>query len=270
MVNVANDRDVLDAELPAAQALPATPVPTRELVTGVPLARVLELPSLVGATVYARAELLGAVVTRASLHDLRTSVVDHHVVCVDPARLAGNWTSCHGPGPRGGGRHRPGRHPQRWRRRTRLARGLRGSRPAPSCWCAARAPSSIVTEVLGAVLDQQSSILARVDEAHQILVGIVLAGGGLEDLCERLAGFLGGATMVTTTDGRVLARAGSEADLEAALALDCFDRTGRLVTEREPVGIRDPRAPTPVGPWCGSWRGSSTTDCCRRSSSTGP
>ena len=98
----------------------------------------------------------------------------------------------------------------------------------------------VVTEVLGAVLDQQSGILARVDAAHQILVGIVLAGGGLEDLCERLAGFLGGATMVTTNDGRVLVRAGSEADLEAALTLDCFDRTGRLVTEREPVGIRDP------------------------------
>ncbi|KRF26657.1 CdaR family transcriptional regulator [Phycicoccus sp. Soil803] len=96
----------------------------------------------------------------------------------------------------------------------------------------------MVTEVLGAVLDQQSGILERVEEAHQILVGVVLAGGGLEDLCQRLAGFLGGAAMVTSSDGRVIAQAGSDADLGAALALDCFDRTGRLITEHEPVGIR--------------------------------
>src|SRR5699024_8521629 len=48
----------------------------------------------------------------------------------------------------------------------------------------------VVTQALGALLDQQSHLLERVDEAHQILVDIVLAGGGLEDLCERLAGFL--------------------------------------------------------------------------------
>jgi outer membrane assembly lipoprotein YfgL len=39
-----------------------------------------------------------------------------------------------------------------------------------------------------------------------VLVGVVLAGGGLEDLCQRLAGFLGGAAMVTSSDGRVLAQ----------------------------------------------------------------
>jgi len=102
----------------------------------------------------------------------------------------------------------------------------------------------VVTEVLGALLDQQAAILERVDEAHQILVGVVLAGGGLQDLCQRLAGFLGGATMVTTTDGRVVTSAGAEADLAAAMALDCFDRTGRLITEHEPVGTRDPRGGT--------------------------
>jgi purine catabolism regulator len=102
----------------------------------------------------------------------------------------------------------------------------------------AHSPERVVTEVLSAVLDQQTAILSRVEEAHQILVGVVLAGGGLEHLCERLAGFLGGAAMVTTSDGRVLAQAGDPDELEAALALDCFDRTGRLITEREPVGIR--------------------------------
>ena len=49
--------------------------------------------------------------------------------------------------------------------------------------------------------------------------------------------------MVTTTDGRVLASAGAHGELEHALALDCFDRTGRLLTETEPVGIRPPARP---------------------------
>ncbi|WP_082580865.1 CdaR family transcriptional regulator [Phycicoccus sp. Root563] len=255
MVNVANDPGVLDAELPAAQALAATPLPTRELVTGVPLSRVLLLPALAGARVHATADQLGTVVTRASVHDTqagsrpgsrpdsgRELSPDHHVVCLDPAKLAP------GTDVRGlvdtlvaGGAaalvvtRTGGTDGTDWRS-TGAAAGL------PVVLVRGASPELVVTEVLGALLDQQSGILARVDEAHQILVGIVLAGGGLEDLCERLAGFLGGATMVTTTDGRVLARAGSEADLEAAVALDCFDRTGRLVTEREPVGIRDPRA----------------------------
>jgi purine catabolism regulator len=49
--------------------------------------------------------------------------------------------------------------------------------------------------------------------------------------------------MVTTTDGRVIARAGSAQELERALALECFDRTGRLLTEAEPMGPR-PEGPT--------------------------
>jgi purine catabolism regulator len=49
--------------------------------------------------------------------------------------------------------------------------------------------------------------------------------------------------MVTTSDGRVLAEAGTEADLAAAHAAGCFDRTGRLLTEQEPVGVRPAQSP---------------------------
>ena len=100
------------------------------------------------------------------------------------------------------------------------------------------------TEALGALLDYQTSVLDRLEEVHQVLVQIVLAGGSVEDLCEQLVRFLDGAAIVTTTDGRVLASAGSEGELEHALALDCFDRTGRLITEKEPVGIRPQVGPT--------------------------
>ncbi|GAA4398649.1 hypothetical protein GCM10023168_04960 [Fodinibacter luteus] len=78
---------------------------------------------------------------------------------------------------------------------------------------------------------------------HRVLVRIVLAGGSVRDLCQAVAGFFGGAALVTTTDGRVLSIAGDESEVERVSALDCFDRTGRLVVEDEPVGARAPGTP---------------------------
>ncbi len=95
-------------------------------------------------------------------------------------------------------------------------------------------------QVLGAVLDHQNATLGRLDALHQALVEVVLAGGSLEDVCHRVVDFVGGAAVVTTTDGRVLATAGTEPELDWALGLDCFDRTGRLITEEEPIGPRTP------------------------------
>ncbi|WP_240977788.1 PucR family transcriptional regulator [Knoellia koreensis] len=232
MVNVANDPALRDAELPSVAPASAA----RELVAGLPLHRLLELPSL------ASAEVLGdtdVVVTRASSDDRSGMPRAHHLVCVDAAsveparsgeviaRLAEEGAAAvvlAGGAPVTATR----------RKALRAAAGATGVAVVVTDSAAA----VVVTEALGALLDQQAGILARVDEAHQILVDIVLAGGGLEDLCGRLAEFLGGATMVTSTDGRVLAEAGSGAALEAAHALDCFDRTGRLITEHERVGIR--------------------------------
>ena len=103
--------------------------------------------------------------------------------------------------------------------------------------------ATFTTEVLSAILEHQTAILRRLEDADRALVQIVLAGGSLDDLCEQVVGFLDGAAMVTTTDGRVIARAGSPGELESALSLECFDRTGRLLTEAEPMGPR-PDGPT--------------------------
>ncbi|MER7073719.1 helix-turn-helix domain-containing protein [Terrabacter sp. NPDC000476] len=102
--------------------------------------------------------------------------------------------------------------------------------------------AAFTTEVLSAILDHQTATLRRLEDADRALVQIVLAGGSLDDLCEQVVGFLDGAAMVTTTDGRVIARAGSARELAHAEGLDCFDRTGRLLTEAEPTG------PRPDGP----------------------
>lgn len=240
MVNVAKDGGLVDAELPSVGA----PAPSRDLVGGVSLEGLLTLPSLAGTELVHGADQLVRGVLRASLLGA-TPTPRHHLVCTD-AETVEAWEAA-GQDPleqsaldgaaalaiAGGSAEQV----RRWR-----ARATEVGLPlvlAPHTIRAER----IVTEVLGAVLDQQSGILERVEEAHQILVGVVLAGGGLEDLCQRLAGFLGGAAMVTSSDGRVLAQAGSDADLGAALALDCFDRTGRLITEHEPVGIRPSHGP---------------------------
>ena len=93
------------------------------------------------------------------------------------------------------------------------------------------------------IVEQQAALLEREDEVHRVLVRIVLAGGALAELSDAVAGFFQGAAVVATTDGRVLAMAGAEAEVERTRALDCFDRTGRLVVESEPVGPRDPDSP---------------------------
>jgi PucR family transcriptional regulator, purine catabolism regulatory protein len=89
------------------------------------------------------------------------------------------------------------------------------------------------------VVERQAALLEREDEVHRVLVRVVLAGGSLLELCTAVAGFFGGAAVVTTTDGRVLAMAGDDEEVERVRALGCFDRTGRLLVESEPVGARD-------------------------------
>ncbi|KGN36407.1 PucR family transcriptional regulator [Knoellia subterranea] len=92
------------------------------------------------------------------------------------------------------------------------------------------------------VVDHQAELLRREDEVNRILVQTVLAGGSLADLCRALVELFPGVALVTTTDGRIVATAGSEADVAQAMALECFDRTGRLIVEDEPVGVRTPGA----------------------------
>jgi purine catabolism regulator len=97
----------------------------------------------------------------------------------------------------------------------------------------------IMHEVLSDLLNRQAAVLARSEEVHRALVTVVLEGGGLEDLAAELARILGGAVMVTTPDGRVVAQAGDHAELERATHPDCFDPTGRFHAEDEPRGARE-------------------------------
>src|SRR5919199_1577009 len=69
------------------------------------------------------------------------------------------------------------------------------------------------------------------------LLEVVVEGGGLPEVAAGLVGLLGGAVVITTPDGRVLADAGEVHDLEEAYAASCFLPSGRLHTEQEPDGL---------------------------------
>src|SRR3954468_12919341 len=76
-----------------------------------------------------------------------------------------------------------------------------------------------------------------VADALGALLEVVVEGGGLPEVAAGLVGLLGGAVVITTPDGRVLADAGDVSDLDQAYAAACFLPSGRLQTEQEPVGL---------------------------------
>ena len=99
-------------------------------------------------------------------------------------------------------------------------------------------PADADAEALRDLATRQAAALRREDEVHRVLVQVVLGSGSLDSLCAHLAALLDATVLVTTTDGRVVAEAGLAGGLAAARATGAFDRTGRLVVEQEPVGVR--------------------------------
>lgn len=91
-------------------------------------------------------------------------------------------------------------------------------------------------QVTADILDHQAAVLSRSEEVHRALVNLVLTGGTLGELTGELTALLGGTVMVTTPDGRVLAR--SDAEGCAPPPADCFDVSGRFRVERFKHGRR--------------------------------
>src|SRR4051794_269840 len=90
----------------------------------------------------------------------------------------------------------------------------------------------LLNAVLGEVLNRQSTILERTDAVHRALVSVALDGGGLEELVGELAEIEGQPTMVTTTDGRVLAEAKDPGGALGSRVGSVFDASGRFRSER--------------------------------------
>lgn len=89
--------------------------------------------------------------------------------------------------------------------------------------------ADVLNEVLGELLNRQAAVLARSEEVHRALVLVVLNGGDLNDLATELTRLLGGPALITTPDGRVLARSGEIAS--------GFDPSGRFLVESKGAHI---------------------------------
>lgn len=111
---------------------------------------------------------------------------------------------------------------------------------------------------LRALALRQAAALEREDEVHRFLLQAVLDGGSVDEVCAQLVKFVGGAVLVTTTDGRVTAEAGDPEARAAARQSGAFDRTGRLIVEAEPVGVRSLSAPDPTDTSTGASTSTST------------
>lgn len=125
---------------------------------------------------------------------------------------------------------------------TALAEAVSASHPWRDVALTAGVHESDLDERVVTLLDRQAALIQREEDVHRILHRIVLAGGSLTELCSDLVSVLGedgqAVALVTTTDGRVLAEGGDAEVRELVRGLDCFDRTGRLIVESEPVGLR--------------------------------
>ncbi|GGK80737.1 transcriptional regulator [Ornithinimicrobium pekingense] len=93
----------------------------------------------------------------------------------------------------------------------------------------------VINQVLTVVINRRADTLARAEQVLQDLVGVVIAGGDLDQVCQGVVRHLARTAIVTTMDGRVLASAG---ELPERLGeLPGFDPTGRFVVETELPGV---------------------------------
>ncbi|MFI6787090.1 PucR family transcriptional regulator [Nonomuraea sp. NPDC050383] len=90
----------------------------------------------------------------------------------------------------------------------------------------------ILNQVLTDILNRQAAVLARGEEAHRALVQVVLAGGGLDEVTEGVAGLLDVAVAAVDGTGRVLATAGPPDDV--AVLRESIAREGPAVPAAAP------------------------------------
>jgi purine catabolism regulator len=66
----------------------------------------------------------------------------------------------------------------------------------------------ILSQALTDIVNRQSAVLERAEEIHRVFMRIVLEGGGLPEITEKLSQLIEGAVVVLDDDGQVLAASG--------------------------------------------------------------
>ena len=92
----------------------------------------------------------------------------------------------------------------------------------------------ILSQALTDIINRQSVVLERAEEIHRVFIRIVLDGGGLPEITEKLSQLIEGAVLVLADDGRVLAsaRLAEAAGLLANAGI--FGEDGRIVVGEAP------------------------------------
>jgi purine catabolism regulator len=100
----------------------------------------------------------------------------------------------------------------------------------------------IINQVLTEVLGRQAALLARSEQAHSVLLQLILRGGGLPEVVAALPGLLGGPVSVFHVErtGRVEASAGEPVPAPAA---ELFDADGLFRATTFRPGIHPLAAP---------------------------
>ena len=223
--------DVANASGPARASLP-TPA------LGVALHAVLASEVLHGATVLAGAAGLDRTVSRMNVMEVpdiaawvrpgELLLTTGYPLRSDPERLAGLVTELAGRGVAAlavkVGRYLTAVPPSALREADRIGFPLLALPEHVSF-------DDVLTEVLTDLVNRQARALARAEEVHRHLVGIVLGGGGLPELADGTAEALGVGVLVTAPDGRPLAAAPAPSQPDLAPCAPLTDSTGRLRIE---------------------------------------
>ena len=95
-------------------------------------------------------------------------------------------------------------------------------------------PASLL---LARLAHERAALLERRDDVHRRLVDTVLDGGGLPEVVAAVHQLFGAATLVTTSDGRVLASSGDEELLDLVRGSSVFHPSGRFRAELSTPGL---------------------------------
>ena len=87
----------------------------------------------------------------------------------------------------------------------------------------------ILSQALTDIVNRQSAVLERAEEIHRVFMRIVLEGGGLPEITEKLSQLIEGAVVVLDDDGRVLAASGLDEVAGLLATAGLLGEDGRIV-----------------------------------------
>ncbi len=87
----------------------------------------------------------------------------------------------------------------------------------------------ILSQALTDIINRQSAVLERAEEIHRVFMRVVLEGGGLPEITDKLSQLIEGAVVVLDDDGQVLAASGLDQVSGSLATAGLVAEDGRIV-----------------------------------------